>query len=366
MKTFKPAVITLVTTMLTVTKGYGQGYEAQIRGLNGVLDELYAEMLPLCEKLISVGRGIAAFAAIFYIGHRIWRHLASAEPVDFYPLLRPFVLGFAILIFPSVISLINGVLSPAVRGTSGMVKDSDAAITLLLKKKEDAIKSSQFWEMYVGDDSKGNREKWLKYMYGDSYSEGFTDGIANDIKFYMAKQSYNFRNSIKAALSEILRVVFEAAALCINTIRTFHLIVLAIIGPLAFGISVFDGFQHTLTTWIARYINIYLWLPVANIFGAIIGKIQEKMIAMDIRQIEGSGDTFFNAHDMAYLIFLIIGIVGYFAVPSVAGYIIHAGGPNGLLHKTTSIFGSTVSSVGRMATPSYPVFGRRASNSSKS
>ena len=359
-------LILVLVMVLLGNHAQAQGYEAQIRGLNGVLDELYAEMLPLCEKLINVGRGIAAFAAIFYIGHRVWRHISNAEPIDFYPLLRPFALGFAILIFPTVISLINGVLSPVVRGTSGMVKDSDAAISLLLKKKEDAIKSSQFWEMYVGDDSKGNREKWLKYMYGDSYSEGFTDGIANDIKFYMAKQSYNFRNSIKAALSEILRVVFEAAALCINTIRTFHLIVLAILGPLAFGIAVFDGLQHTLTAWIARYINIYLWLPVANIFGAIIGKIQEKMIAMDIRQIEGSGDTFFNAHDMAYLIFLIIGIVGYFAVPSVAGYIIHAGGPNGLLHKTTSIFGSVAGSIGNMATPSYPVFGNRQHHRSKS
>jgi conjugative transposon TraJ protein len=300
----KCIVITLLAAsgILLPQLAFCQGFEQQIRGLNGVLDELYTEMLPLCSKLISVGRGIAGFAAIWYIAHRVWRHLASAEPIDFYPLFRPFVLGFAILVFPSVIALLNTVLSPTVRGTSGMVKDSDKAIALLLKKKEDAIKSSAFWEMYVGDDSKGNREKWLKYTYGDGYSEGFTDGIANDIKFYMSKQSYNFRNSIKAALSEILRVIFESAALCINTIRTFQLIVLAIIGPIAFGIAVFDGFQHTLTAWIARYINVYLWLPVANIFGAIIGKIQEKMISMDIRQIEGSGDTFFNAHDMAYII----------------------------------------------------------------
>ncbi|MBE9462070.1 conjugative transposon protein TraJ [Dyadobacter subterraneus] len=279
-----------------------QGFSEQVRGLNGVLDTLYSEMLPLCAKLISVGRGIAGFAAIFYIASRVWRHLANAEPIDFYPLFRPFVLGFAIFIFPSVIALMNAVLSPTVRGTAGMVQDSDKAIALLLKKKEDAVKSSKFWEMYVGDDLKGSREKWLKYTYGDSYSEGFTDGISNDIKFYMAKQSYNFRNSVKAALSEVLRVVFESAALCINTIRTFHLIVLAVIGPIAFGIAVFDGFQHTLTAWIARYINIYLWLPVANIFGAIIGKIQEKMIALDIRQVQENGDTFFNAHDMAYLI----------------------------------------------------------------
>jgi conjugative transposon TraJ protein len=335
-----------------------QGFEQQIRGLNGVLDELYSEMLPLCSELINVGRGIAGFAAIWYIAHRVWRHLANAEPIDFYPLFRPFVLGFAILIFPSVIAMINAVLSPTVRGTAGLVKDSDKAIALLLKKKEDAIKSSDFWQMYVGDDQKGSREKWLKYTYGDGYSEGFTDGIANDIKFYMAKQSYNFRNSIKAALSEILRVVFESASLCVNTIRTFYLIVMAIIGPIAFGIAVFDGFQHTLTSWIARYINIFLWLPVANIFGAIIGKIQEKMISLDIRQVQQNGDTFFSSHDMAYLVFLIIGIVGYFSVPSVAGYIIQAGGGNALLHKTTALLGNAATGVGNYAFPAGGGFGR--------
>jgi len=343
-----------------------QGFEQQVRGLNGVLDELYNQMLPLCANLINVGRGIAGFAAIFYIGSRVWQHIAAAEPVDFYPLLRPFVLGFAILVFPSVIAVINGILAPTVRTTASMVRDSDKAIAMLLKKKEDAIKSSDFWQMYVGDDQKGSREKWLKYTYGDDYSEGFGDGISNDIKFYMAKQSYNFRNSIKAALSEVLRVIFESAALCINTMRTFQLVVLAIVGPLVFGIAVFDGFTHTLTAWIARYINVFLWLPVANIFGSIIGKVQEKMIALDIRQVQGSGDTFFSAHDTAYLIFLIIGIVGYFSVPSVAGYIIHAGGNNAIVTKVSALLAATASGVGNKAFPDGGGFGRYPRAESKS
>src|SRR3546814_4583646 len=92
---------------------------------------------------------------------------------------------------------------------------------------------------------------------------------------------------------------------------------------LVFALAVFDGFQHTLTVWLARYINIYLWLPVANIFGTIIGKIQEKMLEMDLSQIAQNGDTFFTQADTGYLIFMIIGIVGYFTVPSVANYIVH-------------------------------------------
>ena len=146
-------------------------------------------------------------------------------------------------------------------------------------------------------------------------------------------------------MSEVLKVLFEAASLCIDTIRTFYLIVLAILGPLVFGIAVFDGFQHTLTIWIARYLNIFLWLPVANIFGAIMGNIQENMLKLDIQQIATQGDTFFSSADTAYLIFMLIGIVGYFTVPSVANYIIHAGGSNTLLYKVSSLATSSTRSV---------------------
>ena len=315
-------------------------FAGRIRSLHDVLDQLYEDMMPLCSRLIGVGRGIAGFAATWYIASRVWAHIARAEPVDFYPLFRPFVLGFAVLIFPSVIAMINGVMQPTVTGTAAMVADSDAAIAQLLKMKEEAIKKTAYWQMYVGPSGNGDREKWYKYTYGEQ-SEGFLNSIGNDIKFAFAKASYNFRNAIKQWMSEVLKVLFEAAALCINTIRTFYLIVLAILGPLVFGIAVFDGFQHTLTVWIARYINIFLWLPVANIFGGIIGKIQENMLRVDLHQIATNGDTFFSTTDTAYLIFMIIGIIGYFTVPSVANYIVHAGGGNALLYKVTNMMSSS-------------------------
>ncbi|HET7115102.1 MAG TPA: conjugative transposon protein TraJ, partial [Hanamia sp.] len=44
-----------------------QGLANNIGGLKQVLDRLYDEMLPLCSKLIGVGRGIAGFAATWYI-----------------------------------------------------------------------------------------------------------------------------------------------------------------------------------------------------------------------------------------------------------------------------------------------------------
>ena len=231
-------------------------------------------------------------------------------------------------------------MKPTVTATAQMVKDSDKAIVQLLKMKEEAIKHTAYWQMYVGDGGGGDRDKWYKYEFGDK-KEGWLKSFGNDVKFAFAKFSYNLRNSIKQWMSEVLKVLFEASALCINTIRTFYLIVLAILGPLVFGIAVFNGFQHTLTVWIARYLNVFLWLPVANIFGGIMGKIQENMLKEDLQQIASNGDTFFSTTDTAYLIFMIIGIIGYFTVPSVANYIIHAGGGNALLQKVTNIMSTS-------------------------
>jgi len=316
------------------------GIADSMTGLQPVLDDVYTQMLPLCSKLIGVARGIAGFGALWYIASRVWRHLAAAEPVDFYPLLRPFALGLAIVLFPAVIGVMNGVLQHVVSATGSMVKDSNLAIASLLKQKEEAVKKSGHWQMYVGDNGSGDPDRWYKYTHPkdpDRQEESMLDALGNGLKFQMDKMSYNFRNNIKQWMSEVLQVFFAAAALCINTIRTFYLIVLAILGPLVFGFAVFDGFQHTLTVWIARYINVFMWLPVANIFGSILGKIQQQMLKIDISQIGQAGDTFFSATDSAYLVFMCIGIVGYFTVPNVANYIVHAGGGNAMLTKVNSL-----------------------------
>ncbi|HEY4197345.1 MAG TPA: conjugative transposon protein TraJ [Mucilaginibacter sp.] len=336
----------LLVLLILPNLSRAQDITSSLKGMQPVLDNVYNQMIPMCSNLIDAARGIAGFAALWYIASRVWRQIAQAEPLDFYPLLRPFALGMAIMLFPMVISLMNGVMQPIVSATGTMVTNSDNSISLLLKQKQDAIKNSSSYQMYVGDDGSGDRDKWYKYTHPDDpndQNEGTFSGLGNDVKFWMDKMQYNFKNNIKQWMSEILQVVYAAAILCINTLRTFYLIVLAILGPLVFGFAVFDGLQHSLQQWIARYINIFLWLPIANIFGSIIGQVQQQMIKLDISQIQSAGDTFFSPTDTCYLIFLCIGIVGYFSVPSVANYVIHAHGGNGLLNKVTSVAASTVS-----------------------
>lgn len=130
---------------------------------------------------------------------------------------------------------------------------------------------------------------------------------------YMDRAAYNIKKSVRDWFRELLEMLFQAAGLIIDTLRTFFLIVLSILGPLAFAISVYDGFQSTLTQWISRYISIYLWLPVSDLFSSVLARIQTLMLQKDIQEL--SDPNFIpDGSSTVYVIFMIIGIVGYFTI----------------------------------------------------
>jgi len=325
--------IASVAAVLVPSMSYGQGVADDLHSLQGILSNLYTQMIPLCRGMIGVARGIAGFATLWYIAARVWKHLAAAETIDYYPLLRPFALGFCILVFPSVLALMNGVLQPVVDATDQMVVSSNQAIATLLDNEQ----KKEFSEQPGVSAPPGGNDKLYQYSHPDGVLAGAPRSNLSD-----QYSSWGWTSMIKRAIAELLNVLFEAAALCIDTIRTFKLIVLAILGPLCFGLSIFDGFQHTLKQWIARYVNVFMWLPVANIFGAIIAKIQENMIRL--QDSGGLSENTFGNENTAYLIFLVIGIVGYFAVPAVAGYIMNVGG-HALFNKTSALASMAMSYV---------------------
>ncbi|WP_300879537.1 conjugative transposon protein TraJ, partial [uncultured Alistipes sp.] len=143
---------------------------------------------------------------------------------------------------------------------------------------------------------------------------------------YIERGMYNMKKSIRDFFREILELMFAAAALVIDTVRTFFLVVLSILGPIAFAISVWDGFHATLTQWICRYVQVYLWLPVADLFSTVLAKIQVLMLQNDISELQNNPNFSLEASNGVYIVFLIIGIIGYFTIPTVAGWIIQAGG----------------------------------------
>lgn len=286
--------------------------------LHGILQNLYQDMIPLCSDMIGVAKGLAGLGALFYVAYRIWQALSRAEPIDVFPLLRPFAIGLCIMFFPTIVlGTINAVMSPVVRGAHTIMENQITDVQILQQKKDqleyDArVREGKAWMV--------DNEEWDKKME----DLGMWDA-PEIISMWGERAWYDIKEWFRQLIRDFFELLFNAAALTIDTLRTFFLVVLAILGPIAFAFSIYDGFQATLTQWLTRYISVYLWLPVADIFSAVLSKIQELMLKTDIALLEDP--TYIpDGSNGVYIVFLIIGIIGYFTIPTVAGWIIQSGG----------------------------------------
>ena len=290
--------------------------------LHTVLESLYEEMMPLCGDMLAVSKGLAGLGALFYVAVRVWQSLARAEPIDVYPLLRPFAIGICILLFPTlVLGTLNNPLGLIVQGTHSMLETQTMDMEKYREQKDklerEAMLRNPETAYLVSDEEFDRQLDELGWSVGDA---------ATRMGMYMEVGMYNLEKNIRDAFRSLLELLFAAASLLIDTVRTFFLVVLSILGPVAFAFSVWDGFQSTLAQWFTRYISVYLWLPVSDLFSCMLAKIQMLMLQNDILELQSNPDYSVDNSNAVYIIFMLIGIIGYFTVPTVAGWIVQAGG----------------------------------------
>ena len=306
--------------------------------LHQILRSLYEQMMPLCGDMAGVAKGIAGLGALFYVAAKVWQSLARAEPIDVYPLLRPFALGLCIMFFPTfVLGTINTVLSPVVKGCNQLMETQTFDMNEYRAQKDklefEAMKRNPETAYLVDKEAFDNKLDEL----------GALDAI-EACGMYVDRAMYNMKKAVQNFFRELLELLFNAAALVIDTLRTFFLIVLSILGPVSFAISCWDGFQASLSQWFVRYISIYLWLPVSDLFSSVLARIQILMLQRDIEQLSDP-DFIPDSSNGVYITFLIIGIIGYFTIPTVANWIIQAGGGAGNYGKNVTQTASKTGSV---------------------
>lgn len=293
--------------------------------LHALLRDLYTDMMPLCGDMAGVAKGIAGLGALFYVALRVWQSLARAEPIDVYPMLRPFVIGFCILFFPTVVlGTLNGVLSPIVQGTAKMQEGQTMDMNKYREQKDKLEYESKMRNpetAYLV--SQEEFDKQLEELGWGPEDMWTMTGM------YLDRKMYEMKKWVRDLMREALELMFAAASLLIDTLRTFFLVVLSILGPIVFALSVWDGFQSTLSQWFSRYIQIYLWLPVSDLFSSMLARIQVLMLQKDIEAMQNNPDFSLDSGDGVYIVFMIIGILGYFTIPTVAGWIVQAGGGAG-------------------------------------
>ena len=181
--------------------------------LHTILATLYDDMLPLCKDMMDVGKGLAGLGALFYVAVRVWQSMARAEPIDVYPLLRPFAIGICILLFPTlVLGTLNTVLSPIVQGTHKMLEGQTLDMEQYRAQKEELEREAML------------RNPETAYLVSDEEFDRQLDELgwstidtASRLGMYVEVGMYNLEKKIRDAFRSLLELIFAAASLLIDT-----------------------------------------------------------------------------------------------------------------------------------------------------
>ena len=302
---------------------------------------LYEQLDTIREQVVTanldnymlLATSLGALGALLYISYRVWRSLANAEPIDVFPLLRPFVLGLLIMNFTWVTGALDGVVGAIVQGTEAVAESNREE----LQSVRDALKAAEDADLAKKQAETEENTAWYEVNW---------DGKMLALQQWFMK-----------TLKEFLQWLMEVAKLILYTVASFMLLIMTLLGPVVFAFAIFDGFQQGLVSWIARYIHLSLWLPVANILQVMVNSIEIHMSNLQIASLNGGGD---DASVWFMIMFYIIGLIAFTTVPTVSGWVVEAGSGGGGITRTLTSMGSRGAALAGGATGGAVAMGWRA------
>lgn len=102
-----------------------------------------------------------------------------------------------------------------------------------------------------------------------------------------------------------------------------YLTILTLLGPFVFALAIVPSFGHSISSWIARYIQVAFWIPIGQLIMflnfQILGRITELTAGYDF------GEKY------VMIVALFVCILNVKAVPQIAAYVVESSGDNGAM-----------------------------------
>lgn len=331
-----------------------EGHKDRMRFLQGdgviesgpmvFMDEMRAAILPLFDIFITDAKALAAVFMIIFFAIKSYEMMAGDKKLEILPLLRPFGLVMIILwwgTFVQIIAFPTDVIAQTAKERLDI--EQEKVNDLRYKRADMQMKLSNHifalgaeLETAKADALKTDDENFVYKGWGTLKS--FV--INPVVELYMRVQI-----SMNLLLTQLLELaalwLLRTAVLLIFIIQIIYASILIILGPFAVAASVLPAFRDSLTTWIARFISVNLYLGIGYIVMLITTVFQNFAMQSEIDRyavLIGSEGLTPNA-DAIYIfitngifsfgtviISFLVGAIAMFTVPSISTWIISTSG----------------------------------------
>lgn len=283
--------------------------------------------------LVNMARAVGGIAAFFYIAKRIYEQLIADNPVSLLPLLRPFALVLVITFWGPFVNLLLVPTKGLTNLSEAVYADKKHIVKQRLEDKQQAILQTDLPVFYENEEKEAALwDKGINLLL-TTYNIISGRAIQNQINFFVM-------NSIR----QVLESLFEVLVYLVAFLRTIFSILLVIFGPLVFALSIFDGFQDNYLHWIARFVHVNLYLPIALLILSIVQEILIFVLEIEIAQITAMPVYQPQLFYVSSLVVPVCGIIGMAMVPKIASWIVQASGTNsggGRLARTAILMAAT-------------------------
>lgn len=279
-------------------------------------EALYERLLGEVSEISAYVMSVCAIGALLYICFKVFGPWTRGESIDFYSLLRPFAIGLVIMNFSMVPDFIDMCLKPVEKYTASLKEDS---------KDDYKAKANELKDAFTN--------YYKRILKPDENADNIFEAIYNVVKKLDPVNLYGtaMKMTLMNALLVICMFLCELVVFALMVFMIVTKILLVILGPLVFTLAIFPKFDGGIKQWLCRYINVSLWIPVANIVGYVIQQLFITVIFDPvIRSLNSDAsvaETSATAVGPGYmLMFFILACILYCSVPKLTGWIVDENG----------------------------------------
>lgn len=303
-------------------------------------------------RVSRLGRAIGGLGAFMYLGHMGWQMVSGDREWEITPMLRPFFIGLILINWFGFYKMIevpfSQISTPSRAIFENIEQNANAKRVIKFQKQQELIdyiikkKAEEIAKQKEAE--KLEREGMVDEIVG-----GIQDAVGdvwNNIKSTIEEWHLRFDYYIQKTVADVI----EAIGLSILRICTYLIFfiqkiwsyVLIVTGPIAVGMALIPGFENSLYSWVAKFININLYTfvtyTIINIGQQLIITAYDMEIDRYTQMISNTGVVdsstimaFLSSNGMIYmslisLVSYVVTGIGVMMTPSIADSIVSAGG----------------------------------------
>jgi len=338
-------------------QGNGVYEEGMMVFLKGLRESIWTHF----DLFITDAKALAAIFMIIFFAIKSYDMISGDKKLEIMPLLRPFGLVMVIMWWGGFTKMIAFPTDLVAVKTEEMFASEQSNVNALRLVRAD------YMQKVANALYSFEAETELAEKESDTWAGRAWDSVSSTIKEGMStvvSPVIELKNRLKIGMQLLLTQLLELLGIWILRIAVYVLFmiqilyasILIILGPFAVAASILPSFRDSMSTWMARFISVNLYVGIGYLVMYLVALMQKYAMTVEInryKELIGEDGSAANLEKMAWfagngilsfgtvILSFVIGAVCMFTVPSISTWIISTSG----ISSAASNFGRGAQSV---------------------